>query len=206
MSYTPNVPLPQQRISDTQAPINSNFLLLESKYGTSGDHYPWTNANPPEQNKHAKVTLPGLPTANKPGDVIPAPAAGNCAIFAKTNTSVTVPYLARDGLDATQPNNINTWTLMPIKAFANFSIAGGIITINDRYNVASITGGAASVTITLQNPMRTTTYGVIAMSSNFSHNQAVAYNPGALTTTVITVTPTSGNFNGETLTIILLES
>jgi hypothetical protein len=201
MTYNPNTPQPTDRISDTQAPILTNFQQLNTIYGTSGDHYPWTNQNPPETTKHAKVTLPGLPTANPPGNAIPAPAAGNCAIFAKTSSSITTPYLARDGFDATQPNNINVWTLMPIKVYASITLSNVLNpTVNDSFNVASMTG-TSTVVLNIQNPMRTTTFGVIIFNDS---NKSITYVINS--TSKVTITGPGAGFNGVNVTIILLES
>ena len=76
MTFNANIPQPSDLISVSQGQILINNQQLNSVYGTAGDHYAWDNADPGEQNRHAKVTLPGLPSANPPGNALPAPAAG----------------------------------------------------------------------------------------------------------------------------------
>lgn len=184
--YTANIPQPGDNPSFSQDQILQNFQTLNTIYGTSGDHYAWTNVNASEQAKHAKITMPGLPTASAPGNVIPAPAAGNDAIFSQTRNGQTTPFLTRDGLVPVAPLT-NIWPLMPIKAYANITLIGGVgvATVNDSYNINTTTnpptvsgdGGAfAKVTFTLINPMRTGTYGVLATSSgagNFIYYEVV---------------------------------
>lgn len=161
--YTPNIPQPGDNPSDSQDQILENFQTLNTIYGTGGDHYAWTNTNPPETAKHAKVTLPGLPTATAPGNALPTTVSGNCAIFAQTVSSQTAPYLTRDGLAPTAPV-INIWPLLPIKAYAQMNITSlNVVTINDSFNVASATSTSAGrqVTITLTNAMKSANYGIL---------------------------------------------
>lgn len=163
--YTPNIPQPGDNPSDSQDLILENFQTLESLYGTSGDHYSWTNTNPPESAKHAKVTLPGLPTATAPGNVLPTPSSGNCAIFAQTRDGQTTPFVARDGLVPITPVT-NAWPLLPIKSYASFSITGAAAgSILDSFNISggvvSTVAGINTITFSMINAMRTaTSYGI----------------------------------------------
>ena len=170
--FTSNIPQPGDNPSFSQDQILQNFQTLNTVYGTNGDHYPWTDTNSTEATFHAKVTMPGLPTSSAPGNVLPTPAAGRDAIFSQTRNSQTTPFLVRDGLVPTAPLT-NIWPLMPIKAYINFTLVGGAgnATINDSYNitgpavVSSDGGGFGKTTIQITNAMRTTTYGVIALST-----------------------------------------
>lgn len=170
MSYTPNIPQATDNPSNSQSLILQNFQALNLLYGTSGDHYAWTNTTPTEGYKHAKVTLPGLPTTNAPGNAIPAPVSGNCAIFGQTVNSQTTPFVTRDGLVPTAPYT-NIWPLLPIKAFATFTLvsSGGPYNANisNSFNVSNVAVGTpvSNITITMPNAMRTTTYGVLAFDT-----------------------------------------
>ncbi len=178
--FTQNIPQPGDNPSFSQDQLLQNNLTLNAVYGTNGDHYAWTNVNASEQAKHAKVTMPGLPTATAPGNALPTPAAGNDAIFSLTRNGQTTPFLTRDGLVAVAPAPpaplVNIWPLMPLKAYASITLIGGVgvATVNDSYNINTTTdpptvtgdGGAfAKVTFTLINPMRTAVYGVLATSA-----------------------------------------
>lgn len=163
--YTANIPQSGDNPSFSQDQILQNFQTLNTAYGTDGDHYAWTNTNSTEATFHAKVTMPGLPTASVPGNALPTPAAGQDAIFSQTRNSQTTPFLVRDGLVPTAPLT-NIWPLMPIKAYASITLIGsaGAATINDSFNITSATvtgGGTPFVTFIMTNPTRTSVYGVL---------------------------------------------
>jgi len=119
-SYTPNIPQPGDDPSDSQDQILQNFQTLNTAYGSSGDHYPWTNTTGTEGRKHAKVTLPGLPTANPPGNLLPTPAVNEGVMFAITNGSITRPFWRRD-------NTTQNYPMAPLWAFGQCSIPGAVI-------------------------------------------------------------------------------
>lgn len=203
--YTSSIPQPQDDPSDSQDQILQNFQTLNSAYGSSGDHYPWTNTAVATTRKHAKVTLPGLPTAGSPpGDVLPGPLAGNCAIFAQTRDNQTTPFVSRDGLAPTAPLT-NIWPLMPIKAFATFTtVTTGpgpeVQTINQQFNVTSISRTGNTYTVTMSNAMRTTDYGVLVLKGGV----------GGLTTSYTIVNTTTFTFspaadNNVKCTVVVLE-
>lgn len=177
-SYTPNIPQPGDDPSDSQDQLLQNFQTLQSSYGTSGDHYPWTNTTPTEGLKHAKVTLPGLPTTNQPGNIMPSPLAGNCAIFGITRDSQTTPFLSRDGLPSpTPPDFVNIWPILPIKGYAAVSILNTLPltgSILDGFNLTltSVTsvGNLISANFAFINDMRNSNYGVIALLNKSSNN------------------------------------
>ncbi len=205
--YTPNIPQPGDNPSDSQDQILENFQTLQTLYGTSGDHYSWTNTNPPESTKHAKVTTPGLPTATAPGNVLPAPTSGNCSYFGQTRGSQTYPYIARDGLAPVAPLT-NIWPLLPIKAYANIAITSTTTAVlNDSFNITSVTvatvAAVQNITINITNAMRTNTYGVVAQSSRrtgetgysiVNQSQFIVNSLGATT------------FSPYTITVFVLES
>ena len=202
--YTTNIPQPTDNPSVSQGQLLQNFQTLNSVYGTSGDHYAWDDADSTEQGKHAKVTMPGLPTTNAPGNALPSPLAGNCSIFSQTINSQTTPFLSRDGLAPTAPY-VNIWPLMPIKAMATISCnAGGDPTINTQFNITSITKNTANqITIVLANAMRTATYGVLALSS--SSIGVLNYN--ITNNTTFRIIDATGLFSvpGALVTIVVLE-
>lgn len=172
-SYTPDIPQSGDDPSNSQQQILENFQTLNSLYGTTGDHYSYTNQTAAEKSKHARVTLPALPTSNAPGDVVPTPGSDNCAIFGLTRDSQTTPFLTRDGLASPTPADfVNLWPLMPIKAFANVTVvltAGPTYTptINESFNITSIViaNPGPEATITMTNQVRTQNYAVLAWTS-----------------------------------------
>lgn len=183
--YTTNIPQATDNPSVSQGQLLQNFQTLNSTYGTSGDHYAWDDTNATEQAKHAKVTLPGLPTANPPGNALPTPLAGNCAIFGQTINSQTTPYVVRDGLAPTAPYG-NIWPLLPIKAFATFlaNPTGATVSLVSNFNVTSVTISGNFVTVNFTNAMRTTTYGVLAFGNNGGLNINVTSYKSTATTSV----------------------
>lgn len=140
MTYNPNIPQAGDLISISQGDLLTNFQQIDIKYGTSGDHYAFSNTSAAEQNRHAKVTLPALPTATAPGNAIPTPAAGEGAIFATSLTSgappitTTYPFWKRDGIATPYPMAAN-------KAYATFILrnSNGVATLVDSFNITSIT-------------------------------------------------------------------
>lgn len=206
--YTPNIPQPGDNPSDSQDQILENFQTLETLYGTMGDHYSWTNTNPAEAAKHAKVTLPGLPTATAPGNALPTPSSGNCSIFAQTRNSQTLPYYARDGLVPGAPVT-NVWPVSPIKAYATINVtSSNVVTINDSFNIASITAASSgrTLTVNLTNAMRSaSSFGILTSCSG---PVGVTASIGYVNSTQFTVTLGGASitaFNG-TVTIAALES
>ena len=202
--YTPNIPQPGDNPSDSQDQILENFQTLQTLYGTSGDHYSWTNTTPTESTKHAKVTTPGLPTATAPGNVLPAPTSGNCSYFGQTRGSQTYPYIARDGLAPVAPLT-NIWPVVPIKAYASGTItAANAGSLSDSFNLTftSVTGGN-SITLGITNAMRTSNYGVL-ITTSASAVGSTYYSSRTTTSCVINIQSTPGfpyNF-----TVALIES
>ena len=203
--YTRDIPQPGDNPSNSQDQILQNFQTLNDLYGTSGDHYPWTNTSANVIGRHAKVTMPGLPTAGSaPGTALPAPNAGEGSIFSQTVGSQTTPFYTRDGLGAVAPLT-NIWPLMPIKAFATFTDAGvAAATINLSYNITSITRiNATDYVIVITNAMRTAAYGVLSLNtSGFPTRYSI---PVVNPTTTFTLTSSVGIFGGPTFTVIVLE-
>jgi len=174
-AFSPNIPQPGDNPSVSQDQILQNFQTLNAIYGTSGDHYPWTDTNSIEVAKHAKVTLPGLPTSSAPGNILPITVIGNCAIFAQSadpNLGPTYPYIVRDGLVPTAPLT-NIWPLLPIKAYGSLTATAiNAVSINDQFNVSSVTASGGSpnqtFTVNLVNAMKSTNYGVILTNTRIT--------------------------------------
>lgn len=192
--YTPNIPQPGDNPSDSQDQILENFQTLETLYGTSGDHYSWTNTAPGESSRHAKVTFPGLPTASAPGNTLPTTTLGSAAMFGQTRDNQTTPFLTRDGLAPTAPLT-NIWPLMPIKAYASFNVTGSSTgAILDSFNISSAVvstvAGVVTVTFTITNAMRTVTdYGVlISLNSSITTASKYFYTVTNATTFAISIT------------------
>ncbi len=215
-SYTPNIPQAADNPSNSQSQLLGNFQTLESLYGTSGDHYAWDNTNPAETAKHAKVTMPGLPTATAPGNLLPTPASGNLAIFAQNRNGQTTPFLTRDGLVPTAFVG-NIWPLLPIKAYVLFSSVSTVITPTnivptDSFNIGpsgapivaqTQVAGSTVWTINLINACRTSTYGIIFITNPFVSN--ISYS--RINTSQFTITvPLIGTVVGvKEFSIIVIE-
>ncbi len=154
MTFNPQIPQPANIIANSQAQLLVNNQQLNLVYGTSGDHYAWDNATGGEQNLHAKVTLPGLPTANAPGNVLPTPAAGIGAAFSITTAGITRPFWRRDG-----NAGVSEYSLLPIRAFGSFT--GGAVTIS-AMNLSAVRSSVGVFRLTLTaNAVSGDTYCVL---------------------------------------------
>lgn len=141
-SYTPNIPQPSDDPSDSQDVILQNFQTLNNLYGTTGDHYPWTNQTAALGSRHAKVTLPIVPnsTGTPPGDVVPTPAADEGVIFTQSAISQSIPYYRKD------LGTLN-FPLLPVRAMGRFNFTTGAA-VGTAFNLA-VTAGAGSLIQTL---------------------------------------------------------
>jgi|SRR5437899_319998 len=168
--YTPNIPQPGDNPSNSQDQILQNFQTLNTMYGSSGDHYPWTNTTPTEGFRHAKVTLPGLPTANPPGNALPTPGVGEGDIFAITTGSVTIPYWRRDNLAATPQ-----YSMLPVRAFGSFTGATGA-TLGTAMNLSCVRTGAGLYTMTMPSGTVTgSNYSVLLTIENLLGTRLLIY-------------------------------
>lgn len=212
--YTPNIPQPTDDPSDSQDQLLQNFQTLNTIYGTSGDHFPWTNTTAGIIHRHAKVSLPGLPRAsNPPGDVIPTPIAGEGIIFSQTRAGLsnqTTPFLVRDTLAPVAPLT-NIWPLMPIKAYFNittvtFSAPGPTAqTINDSFNITSVNQTASNTfSVDITNTMRTTTYGIFLFSRTGAFLSPV-FNIVSGTNFTFTMSAGSG-ISGNVVSCLIIET
>lgn|SRR3990167_4521232 len=169
MSYTPNIPLPTQRIADTQAPINSNFTLANTYFGL--DHVAFDAAG--NNGKHKYVTM--IDETATP----PAPGASECAMYAKTTGAVTTPFLRRDGLASPEiPMGL-------IRAYGTFTGGGATV------NAINLTSAAfvLNVGFTMTMPagaVAGTSYGVLVTSNFTGFNPILA--PAYLITNATTFT------------------
>jgi len=155
MTYNPNIPQPGDDPSDSQDQILQNFQTLNNLYGINGDHYPWTNQTGAEGAKHAKVTLPGLPTTNAPGNVVPVPANNELVAFALTAGGETRPFYRRDTLSDNIP-------LAPIIAFARANNTAGGTLLGIPFNIQMVAFVSPDWTFTFNNPEPDDLYQVFA--------------------------------------------
>lgn len=217
--FTPNKPQPGDNPSQSQDVLLQDFLTLQDMYGETGDHYPWTNQTSVEGKKHAKVTMPGLPTTNRPGDALPQPATGNCAMFAITRDNQTTPFLARDALVPDKgPPTVNLWPMVPIKAYITFvNTSGTTVTVFDSFNLGTpvVTNPVVATTIytiPFVNNTRTLNPGVMIFinqpfgggSQMVLVSSITAGSPNSLLLTS-TIAYSSFRFNVP-ITVIVLES
>lgn len=200
--YTPNIPQPGDNPSNSQDQILQNFQTLNTMYGSSGDHYPWTNTTPTEGFRHAKVTLPGLPTANAPGNALPTPGVGEGDIFAITTGNVTRPFWRRDNLAG-----VPQYTMLPIRAFGSFVGATGG-TLGTSSNLTCARTGAGLYTMTMPSGTVTgTDYSVLLSLGDLTGvRKFLVYGGLAATTFGIQCFPVSGTFVDPTsFTVTVLQ-
>ena len=159
--YTAGIPLSTDDPSQSQGQLLGNFQTLNTLYGSSGDHFPWTNTAVGTIGRHAKVTLPRLPIANNPpGDVTPTAGAAEGVIYVKDAVSQSIPYFRRDG-------NAADFPLLPIRAMGRFTYSTGTA-IGTAFNLA-VTADAGTITPTLSfdatNKMPDANYLVLVTTS-----------------------------------------
>jgi hypothetical protein len=152
MTYNTNVPQSTDRVSDTQAPILTNFQELNEIYGT--DHYDYTTQTANE-GFHAYVHLPD--NTSSP----PSAGAGVGAIYAKSTSGVTLPYWRRDGLATDFP-------IMQIGAMASITTTGapGPQTKTGIINISSVNRAAfaGQYQVNFTNPFPDTKYAIFAQA------------------------------------------
>lgn len=131
MPYNPTVPQATDRIADTQAPISTNFSILNQDFGV--DHFPYSgspNQSPDTGNNgyHYKSTFPIASPAQNP-----TPPATSGVIYPAAPTgSRTFPFWSRD-------SGTQAYPMIPIKAFAACSVStgGASCTITQSYNITA---------------------------------------------------------------------
>lgn len=103
--YNPNVPQPNDDLSDSQGQILQNFQKANSSFGI--DHYTFADLTV-NNGFHQRVTFPGNATA-------PTPGANYGAYYAVTNASnETWSYWRRDG-------SITDMPALPVRVFGQFN-------------------------------------------------------------------------------------
>lgn len=150
MSYTPNIPLSNERISNTQQPIRDNFFYANQYFGT--DHFEFDAAS--DNGKHKQVTLPDRLGSE------PTPGASEFAIFGLTSSAITRPYWRSDG-------GVTNFPLMPIKAFCIIDGTSGA-TIGTTFNISSVLRtDVGRYTVTLANNIvANANFGVLMTGSS----------------------------------------
>lgn len=152
MTYNPNIPQGTDNISVSQAQILGNFGQLNTQFAI--DHTAFNTGSGNGDGFHKKVTLPGNVTP-------PTPAANFCSIYGKTTSSVTIPWLRRDGL-AGSPE----WSMVPIKAFGSFVGTTGVV-VGTAMNVTCVRNSTGLYTLTLPaNVVSSANYSVLASVGN----------------------------------------
>jgi len=169
MTYNPNTPLASERISDTQQPIRDNFFLANQIFGI--DHFEFDAAS--NNGKHKEVTMPDR-TATPP-----TTSASECAIYARTASSQTFPYMRRDASATDIP-------VIPIKAFGECTVPGAVLTANS-FNVTSVTRVAVGrYQFIFTVPMPDTNYAVLCAMASSGSQPIISYSlPDKLTTSVV---------------------
>lgn len=133
MTFTPNIPQANDIISQSQLLLLNNFGQLNVKYGTSGDHFAFDNNNADETNRHAKVTLPQLPTPSgtSPGNSVPTPPLSSGVFYVKAALSQSIPYYRKD-------NTTVDFPALPIRAMGRFLYNGGAV--GTSFNLSKTSG------------------------------------------------------------------
>lgn len=127
---------------------------MNSVYGTSGDHFAFDNATAAEQNRHAKVTMPQLPSANAPGNPVPTPVAAEGVMYVKSAVSQSIPYYRKDSSAVDFP-------MLPIRAMGRFNYTTGAA-IGTAFNLSVTAGGGTTTqTLSFTEAMPDTNYLVV---------------------------------------------
>ena len=177
MAYN-NVPQANQRISDTQPLIQSNFQQIQTAF--SLNHVPIADASG-NQGKHNFVTFP----VQNPAPTITSPDIGLYS-FADAISGLNQLYFV---------NTANTVTNVPFTScrFANTGyayFAGGILV--KWGNATSSGGNPNSVTflVSASIPVFSETYTVLFTPASNPGGNIFYLSPGSITTTGFNITPT----------------
>lgn len=155
MTYNPNVPLGNQTISSTQAPIQTNFD--QANIGFAIDHSAFTD-NTATQGMHKKVTYRNVLGAD-PGATTPI-ATTYTKVSPSTSTSDL--YYQNGSLAA----NVVQLTGGGITTAAWGRFSASPVTLADTYNITSIiVNSPGNYTITFTRIFSNTNYAFIAMPS-----------------------------------------
>lgn len=168
-TYNPNTPLASERISDTQQPIRDNFFLANQIFGI--DHFEFDAAS--NNGKHKQVTLPDR-TASPP-----ATLASECAIYARTASSQTFPYMRRDASATDIP-------VLPLRAFGLCTVPGAVLEANS-FNISSVTRiGVGRYQFNFAVAFPDTNYSVLCAMSSSGSQPIISYDlPTRLTTSIV---------------------
>jgi hypothetical protein len=188
MTYTPSTPEASDIIAQSQAVLKTNFEQLNLVYGTSGDHFPFDDTDSNEQFKHAKVTLPRLPQANPPGNVLPTPGAGEMALFCDVSGGFSQPYYRRDTATVNIP-------IAPIQAFGEATGAAVPVLTSNSYNISSVTLAASVYTFNFTEALADTNYAVMGGFSASTNLVGLKYSNKTTTSVNVQVLTTNGTFS-----------
>lgn len=146
MSYNPNIPGPNDLLSQSQGQIQTNFSQIST--WTAVDHIGITTAS--NTGEHAQVTLPAPGTAGSPSGLestlYSAPGTAD-------NTKTQLFF----------KNALAVFPISPIKAFGTFSVSGSTITLSNGSNMGSPSySSAGRYVINLSITLPSSSYAVIA--------------------------------------------
>jgi hypothetical protein len=129
-TYTPNVPLSNQRISQTQPLIQDNFLALDD--AIDNDHVAITDATPSKRMLHKQVTFPDVLGAD------PAVAGDDGILYTKDNGGGLASLFFKNASVVTQLAGL-------AKNFANPGYANLPGGLQLRWGTASVGGSFTDV-------------------------------------------------------------
>lgn len=164
MTYNPNTPLANERISDTQQPIRDNFFLANQYFGV--DHFEFDAAS--NNGLHKQSTYPDRSATP------PAPGVSECAIYGRTAGSETFPFMRRDGGTLDYP-------VSPIRAMVRVSTAPAVIGQSFNINAGLITFVDPVWTIPFQNAEPDGNYLILTSPVRSSGSNSIQIVDGSLT-------------------------
>lgn len=194
MTYSPSIPKDTDNPSDSQPLIKDNFTVIDTYYGTGGDHVPFTASS--NRGKHKLVTWIDQ-TSNLPIN----PTGSEMIAFSQTKSGITMPYYVRDTIGS----GTTIFPMAPIKAYASFFTlaAPGAIVALDSFNIDTINQATASrIDVTMLNACRTTSYGIIVVNSNNARSLGF----GITSTTLFEINTNIAWVAGVTINVIVLET
>jgi hypothetical protein len=171
MTFDPSTPQANQRISDSQPIIQTNFAQTNTVFGV--DHITFTAAS--NRGWHNQSTYPEQA-------VVPAAGADRGEVYTKDKAGITELYYRYDNSATPAGREIQ---LSAIKAWCRFDgTLPSPIAITDGSNVANVTKTAiGNYQINFTRPLGNATYAVTAMCA-LSPGHAHPMVPQTLATTV----------------------
>lgn len=169
MGYNPNIPGPNDLLSDSQGQIRTNFTAANSVYG--GDHYAYNDVTA-NATKHKKTTFP--PQASSPSTI-----AGELALFSKTLGSGVALFLTRDNNTVFDVQLTTSSIAAPLSSQKGYTFLPGGMLLQWGRVAAPGTSGSETFGVAFS----ATPYTVVMTLERASGNQTVTIDTGTVTST-----------------------